>query len=189
MSLSKLHGGSSSSATACAACKFQRKKCTKNCLLAPYFPQDRYKQFLNAHRLFGISNITKMLKGIQESERDIAMQNLILHANARALDPVGGVYKIMSDLRRRISYYETELNSIRQEVALYRSLAHPQQMPMQSQSQELSFGCYSYGDLLEQGEEYVNADGYETSKVKLEKEVISNPDQFLSQILMPSQVI
>lgn len=217
MSLSKIHGGSSaSSATACAACKYQRKKCTKNCLLAPYFPQERQKQFLNAHKLFGVSNITKMIKDVEESQRGIAMQNLIFHANARALDPVGGVYKILCDLKSKIDCFQAELNLVHQQLAMYRSLAHQQQR----QRQDLSFGSYSYGDLLEQEvQEYVNVNGYnqqneqqlqemmpqqsllnydmflekpeQTSKVKLEKEGISDPEQnnLLSQILMPSQII
>ncbi|CAA7043078.1 unnamed protein product [Microthlaspi erraticum] len=219
MSSSKIHGGSSaSSATACAACKYQRKKCTKNCLLAPYFPQERQKQFLNAHKLFGVSNITKMIKEVEESQRNIAMQNLIFHANARALDPVGGMYKIMCDLKSKINCCQAELNFVHQQLSMYRyrSLAHQQQR----QRQDLSFGSYSYGDLLEQeDQEYVNVNGFnhqneqqqlqemmpqqsllnydmflekaeQTNKVKLEKEGISDPEQpnLLSHILMPSQI-
>ncbi|KFK41738.1 hypothetical protein AALP_AA2G166200 [Arabis alpina] len=216
MSLSTNHGGSSSSSTACAACKYQRKKCTKNCHLAPYFPQERQKQFLNAHKLFGVSNITKMIKGVEESQRDIAMHNLIFHANARALDPVGGVHKIMCDLKRKIDCCQAELNLVHQQLAMYRSLAQQQQQ-MQRQREDLAFGCYSYGDLLEQEDDYVHVDGYDqnvqqhhvmmqqpeqnplsyemflerpdqTNKVKLEKEGISDPEQdnLMSQILMSS---
>lgn len=203
MSLSTFSGGSTT--TACAACKHQRKKCTKTCLLAPYFPQDRQKQFLNAHKLFGVSNITKMIKGVEESQRDIAMQNLIYHANARALDPVGGLYRIICDLKRKMEWCQAELNLTHQRIAMCRSLAQQQR-----QSQYLPFGCYSYGDLLEQEEEYVNVDGYDyqnmqqhqemqqqespinhemlkqTSKVKLEERKISDQEQnnLLRQILL-----
>ncbi|CAN8269373.1 unnamed protein product [Cochlearia groenlandica] len=46
---------------ACAACKYQRRKCASDCILAPYFPHDRHNQFLNAHKLYGVSNITKII--------------------------------------------------------------------------------------------------------------------------------
>lgn len=181
MSLSTLSGGST---TACAACKYQRKKCTKNCLLAPYFPQDRQKEFLNAHRLFGVSNITKLIKGLEESQRDIAMRNLIYHANARALDPVGGVYRIISDLKRKIECCQTELNLVNQQVSLCRSLAQ------QQQRQDLPFGCYSYGDLLEQGDGYVNVDGYDHQNMQQQQEMqqqqnLLNYEMFLEK--MPDQ--
>ncbi|XP_010416074.1 PREDICTED: LOB domain-containing protein 7-like [Camelina sativa] len=214
MSFSAHSGGST---TACAACKYQRKKCTKNCLLAPYFPQDRPKQFLNAHKLFGVSNITKMINGVEESQRDIAMQNLIYHANARALDPIGGLYRVMCDLKRKIECCQAELNFTHQQIAMCRSLAHQQE---QRQRQDLPFGCYSYGELLQQEDEYVNVDGYgfqnvqqhqemqqqespinyemllkmpeQTSKVKLEERTtISDQEQnnLLRQILMSSSPI
>lgn len=144
------------------------------------------------------------------------MHNLIFHANARALDPVGGVYKITCDLKHKIECCQAELNMVHQQLAMYRSLAQQQQM--QRQRQDLGFGCYSYGDLLEQEDEeqYANVVGYDhqnvqqhqemmqqqsplsyemflempeqTSKVKLEKEGISDPEQnnFLSQLLMSS---
>ncbi|EOA34232.1 hypothetical protein CARUB_v10021744mg [Capsella rubella] len=179
MSLSSLSGGS----TACAACKYQRKKCTKDCVLAPYFPQDRPKQFLNSHKLFGVSNITKMIKKVDESQRDIAMQNLIFHANARALDPVGGVYRIVCDLKRKIECCQAELNFTLQQIAMFRSLAQQEQR----QRQDLPFGCHSYGGLLEQGDECINVDGYDyLQNMQQEERRISDQEQkhLLRQILM-----
>nr|CAD1818355.1 unnamed protein product [Ananas comosus var. bracteatus] len=52
---------------ACAACKHQRRKCTADCPLALYFPADQPKQFQNAHRLFGVSNILRILKDLDPS--------------------------------------------------------------------------------------------------------------------------
>ncbi|KAJ4909403.1 LOB domain-containing protein 7 [Raphanus sativus] len=197
MSLSKFHGGSSSSATACAACKYQRKKCTENCILARYFAQEKQNQFLNAHKLFGVSNITKFIKGVEECQRDVAMNNLIFHANARARDPVLGVFKIMLDLKHQIACAQAELNFLHQKLATCQTLALQQQL-----------ACYSYGDLLEQGDQYLNIDGHVHQEImqkqsplnyemfmempiKLEKEKISIPGHknAVNQIAMPSQVI
>ncbi|KAH9330732.1 hypothetical protein KI387_002840, partial [Taxus chinensis] len=52
---------------ACAACRMQRKKCAENCPLAPYFPADDPEKFERVHRVFGTSNITKMLKVVSSS--------------------------------------------------------------------------------------------------------------------------
>ncbi|AAD55645.1 LOB domain-containing protein 7 [Arabidopsis thaliana] len=214
MSLSTFSGGST---TACAACKHQRKKCKKNCILARYFPQDGTNKFLNAHKLFGVSNITKMLKRIEESQRDIAMENLIYHANARALDPVGGVYRTICDLKCKIEFVQTELNLTRQQIDMCRSLAQEQHR----QRQNLPYRCNSFESLLQQdGDEYVNVDGLDhqnmqqqqemqqqqqnpsnydmflempeqTSKVKLEEEKISDQrkNNLMRQILMSSAII
>ncbi|KAF8084297.1 hypothetical protein N665_0726s0020 [Sinapis alba] len=150
MRLSKFHGGSSSSsATACAACKYQRKKCTENCILARYFPQEKQNLFLNAHKVFGVSNITKFIKGIEESQRDIAMKNLIYHANARVRHPVLGVCKIMVELKHKIDWTQAELNHYQQKLAMCQAIALQPQI-----------NCYSYRDLLEQGDEYLNIDGH-----------------------------
>lgn len=99
--------------------------------------------------MFGVSNITKFIKGVEECQRDLAMNNLIFHANARARDPVLGVCKIMLDLNQKIACAQAELNFHHQKLAMCRTIALQQQ-----------FGCYSYGDLLEQGDEYLNDFGH-----------------------------
>jgi len=48
--------------SACAACKFQKKKCSDKCVLAPYFPQKDLKKFLLVHRLFGYGHVVKLLQ-------------------------------------------------------------------------------------------------------------------------------
>jgi hypothetical protein len=46
----------------CAACKLLRRRCAKGCLFAPYFPPDEPQKFANVHKVFGASNVNKMLK-------------------------------------------------------------------------------------------------------------------------------
>ncbi|KAM1118621.1 hypothetical protein ACFX2I_042907 [Malus domestica] len=41
----------------CATCQHQRKKCTVDCPLAPYFPSSYPTNFHNAHKLFGVSRV------------------------------------------------------------------------------------------------------------------------------------
>ncbi|XP_008813836.1 LOB domain-containing protein 22-like [Phoenix dactylifera] len=92
---------SSASATqACAACKYQRRKCNQDYTLASYFPADQQRQFLNAHRLFGVSNILKIICHLDPVQCAEAMHSIIFQSNARAHDPVGGCYSIILELER-----------------------------------------------------------------------------------------
>ncbi|OIW11843.1 hypothetical protein TanjilG_31593 [Lupinus angustifolius] len=112
---------------ACAACKYQRRKCAPDCILAPYFPHDRQRQFLNAHKLFGVSNITKIIKVLEPHEKDQAMRTIIYQSDMRANDPVGGCYRYIQVLHNQIEYHRTELELVLQNLAILRAQAHHQQ--------------------------------------------------------------
>ncbi|GAU35272.1 hypothetical protein TSUD_274740 [Trifolium subterraneum] len=68
----------------CAACKYQRRKCSKDCPLAPYFPGDKPKMFANAYRLFGVSNLLTILKEVKDEDKDKAMKSIIFESDIRA---------------------------------------------------------------------------------------------------------
>lgn len=53
------HGGAVSP---CAACKLLRRKCVKDCVFAPYFPAKEPYKFATVHKIFGASNVNKMLQ-------------------------------------------------------------------------------------------------------------------------------
>ncbi|KAB1216529.1 LOB domain-containing protein 2 [Morella rubra] len=96
-------GGTAGSHPACAACKHQRKKCTKECILAPYFPAERTREFQAVHKYFGVSNVTKIVKTLTKEERKKAVDSLVWEASWRQKDPVLGPYgeyiKIFDELR------------------------------------------------------------------------------------------
>ncbi|KQJ98172.1 LOB domain-containing protein 20 [Brachypodium distachyon] len=116
-------GGSSSTNQACAACKYQRRKCNPDCPLAPYFPADQQRRFLNAHRLFGVSNILKTLRRIKPELCDAAMNALIYQAEMRAIDPVGGCYRIILDLENTFELESAELAALLHHLELCRQAA------------------------------------------------------------------
>jgi hypothetical protein len=95
-------GGGSCQNQACAACKYQRRKCNPDCPLARYFPADQQRRFLNAHRLFGVSNIQKTLRRIDPEYGPEAMRALIYQSEARAVDPVYGCVRIIKQLEHEI---------------------------------------------------------------------------------------
>ncbi|KAK9099320.1 hypothetical protein Syun_026365 [Stephania yunnanensis] len=95
-------------------------------------PPDRQEEFLNAHKLFGVSNIVKTIKFIQEHNRapsdvDEAMKTMIYQSNARAADPVGGCCRIIWDLQRQIEMQAAELSHVRRQLAFFRAHHRQQQ--------------------------------------------------------------
>ncbi|KAE8720063.1 mediator of RNA polymerase II transcription subunit 9-like [Hibiscus syriacus] len=138
MSISRT--GSSNTAQACAACKYQRRKCASDCILAPYFPHDRQRQFQNAHKLFGVSNIKKIIKNLNPPDKDISMRTIVFQSDARANDPVGGCYMIIQELQRQIEYNQAELDLVYHQLAICRAQAAQQQPPQQHHN-DLTLGC------------------------------------------------
>ncbi|RAL39701.1 hypothetical protein DM860_003234 [Cuscuta australis] len=104
---------------ACASCRYQRRRCKSDCPLAPYFPADQPDMFHNAHRLFGVSNITKLLKQIDPNLRGVAMKSIIEEANARAKYPVYGCVAEIQQLMLKIQLAEEELMAVHSQLAFY----------------------------------------------------------------------
>ncbi|KAK7331117.1 hypothetical protein VNO77_25331 [Canavalia gladiata] len=120
----------------CAACKFQRRKCTQECVFAPYFPPDNPERFVCVHRVFGASNVTKLLKELSTSQRDDAVKSLAYEAEARLRDPVYGCVGFISVLQHRLRQIQMELHGAKKELANYISpqniqvlLANPGMLP------------------------------------------------------------
>ncbi|KAJ8448830.1 hypothetical protein Cgig2_011451 [Carnegiea gigantea] len=106
---------------ACAACKYQRRRCPPNCPLAPYFPADNPTQFFNAHKLFGVHNIVKTILKVEPDRRADAMKALIFTANARARDPVGGCYRMIRQLEAQIVQTQAQLRDVLGCIAIARA--------------------------------------------------------------------
>ncbi|KAL0540732.1 hypothetical protein IC582_020745 [Cucumis melo] len=108
-----IKGGTSQ---ACAACKYQRRRCSKDCALAPYFPADQPKMFQNAHRLFGVCNIMKILKQVHPSQKDETMTSIIYESNMRSRFPIHGCCGVIWQLHYQIQQVAEELRQVRSRV-------------------------------------------------------------------------
>jgi hypothetical protein len=118
---------------ACAACKYQRRKCTRECMLAPYFPADRPKMFGDAHRLFGVSNIQKILNEIKDKgKRDQAMTSIIVESNIRAKFPVNGCLDVIKLYEGMLLESYAELNLTNMLLAFCKRNNHSQQQNLHS---------------------------------------------------------
>ncbi|KAI7738802.1 hypothetical protein M8C21_021099 [Ambrosia artemisiifolia] len=93
----------------CAACKILRRRCTEKCMLAPYFPPTDPHKFTIAHRVFGASNIIKLLQELPEFRRADAVSSMVYEANARLRDPIYGCTGTICQLQKQISVLQAEL--------------------------------------------------------------------------------
>ncbi|XP_077210686.1 LOB domain-containing protein 4 [Tasmannia lanceolata] len=100
----------------CAACKLLRRRCGQDCTLAPYFPADEPQKFANVHKVFGASNVNKMLQELPVHHRNDAVSSMVYEANARVRDPVYGCVGSISSLQQHIHILQTQLALAQAEV-------------------------------------------------------------------------
>ncbi|KAF2283682.1 hypothetical protein GH714_013829 [Hevea brasiliensis] len=103
----------------CAACKFLRRKCTQECVFAPYFPPDQPQKFANVHKVFGASNVAKLLNELNTVQREDAVNSLAYEAEARLHDPVYGCVGLISILQHRLKELQSDLFNAKKELAQY----------------------------------------------------------------------
>lgn len=108
--------------SACAACKYQRRRCTPECQLAEFFPQERPRVFRNAHRLFGVSNILKTLARVGPEHRREAMRAIVFEANAWEAYPAQGCVPVIYELHHRILETQLQLDQVNQNIQAYRNV-------------------------------------------------------------------
>ncbi|KAL3526391.1 hypothetical protein ACH5RR_011047 [Cinchona calisaya] len=110
---------SSYSSSPCAACKFLRRKCQPGCIFAPYFPPEEPQKFANVHKIFGASNVSKLLNEIQPDQREDAVNSLAYEAEARLKDPVYGCVGAISVLQRQVLRLQKELDATNADLMRY----------------------------------------------------------------------
>ncbi|CAN1343623.1 LOB domain-containing protein 36 [Linum perenne] len=115
-----------SSNSPCAACKFLRRKCTQECIFAPYFPPDQPQKFASVHKVFGASNVAKLLKELSAVQREDAVNSLAYEAEERLRDPVYGCVGLISILQHRLKQLHHDLELARRELANYIGAPHQQ---------------------------------------------------------------
>ncbi|WJX31273.1 LOB domain-containing protein 12, variant 2 [Trifolium repens] len=105
-----------SGSSPCASCKLLRRRCTQECIFAPYFPSDDPRKFAIVHKVFGASNISKMLQELPNHQRAEAVNSLVYEANARVRDPVYGCVGAISYLQSQVSQLQMQLAVAQAEI-------------------------------------------------------------------------
>ncbi|KAL3636641.1 hypothetical protein CASFOL_018940 [Castilleja foliolosa] len=103
----------------CAACKFLRRKCLPGCIFSPYFPPEEPTKFANVHKIFGASNVSKLLNEILPHQREDAVNSLAYEAEARLKDPVYGCVGAISVLQRQVIQLQKELDATNADLMRY----------------------------------------------------------------------
>ncbi|KAK4778610.1 hypothetical protein SAY86_006138 [Trapa natans] len=112
---------------ACAACKYQRRKCKPECQLSQYFPSHQPSVFKNVHKLFGVKNVLSILKNIQNpNQKDDAMTSIIYEANMRKMFPVRGCCHLIDAYSAEVKLLEEELRAVRSQIEFYRNQPYNQ---------------------------------------------------------------
>jgi len=101
--LSASTSASMSSGAPCGACKFLRRKCVRGCIFAPYFGADQgAARFAAVHKIFGASNVAKLLLHIPMPRRCDAVLTISYEAQARLSDPVYGCVATIFALQQQV---------------------------------------------------------------------------------------
>lgn len=106
------------SPAACAACKHQRKRCDENCALSPYFPASKTREFQAVHKVYGMSNVIKILRSIEsEDERRRAADSLVWEAFCRQTNPVLGSYGEFKKVVEELKFYKSQNQQLQEAYA------------------------------------------------------------------------
>ncbi|XP_015945145.1 LOB domain-containing protein 15 [Arachis duranensis] len=112
--------GTLNTITPCAACKLLRRRCAQECPFSPYFSPHEPQKFASVHKVFGASNVSKMLMEVPECQRADAANSLVYEANVRLRDPVYGCMGAISTLQHQVQSLQAELNAVRSEILKYK---------------------------------------------------------------------
>lgn len=75
------------------------------------FPPEEPTKFANVHKIFGASNVSKLLNEVLPHQREDAVNSLAYEAEARMKDPVYGCVGAISVLQRQVIRLQKELDA------------------------------------------------------------------------------
>ncbi|XP_062156223.1 LOB domain-containing protein 18-like [Alnus glutinosa] len=110
--------GSGGGGGPCGACKFLRRKCVPGCIFAPYFDSEQgAAHFAAVHKVFGASNVSKLLLHIPMHKRLDAVVTICYEAQARLRDPVYGCVAHIFALQQQVVNLQAELSYLQAHLA------------------------------------------------------------------------
>ncbi|KAK4281252.1 hypothetical protein QN277_012773 [Acacia crassicarpa] len=106
------------SGSPCGACKFLRRKCVRGCVFAPYFCHEQgATHFAAIHKVFGASNVSKLLAHLPVSDRCEAAVTISYEAQARLQDPIYGCVSHIFSLQQQVVNLQAQLAYLREQAA------------------------------------------------------------------------
>ncbi|XP_041003227.1 LOB domain-containing protein 16 [Juglans microcarpa x Juglans regia] len=102
----------------CGACKFLRRKCASDCIFAPYFCSEQGPaRFAAIHKVFGASNVSKLLLHVPVHDRCEAVVTIAYEAQARIRDPVYGCVAHIFALQQQVACLQAQLMQVKAQLA------------------------------------------------------------------------
>nr|GEW65037.1 LOB domain-containing protein 30-like [Tanacetum cinerariifolium] len=125
--------GSGGSGGPCGACKFLRRKCVAGCIFAPYFYSDQgAAHFAAVHKVFGASNVSKLLLHLPVERRHDAVVTICYEAQARLKDPIYGCVSHIFALQQQVVNLQAELAYFHAHLATLEGQTPPPPPPQQA---------------------------------------------------------
>ncbi|KAL8092594.1 LOB domain-containing protein 16 [Apium graveolens] len=108
----------SGTSSPCGACKFLRRKCATDCIFAPYFTSEQGPaRFAAIHKVFGASNVSKLLCSIPVADRCEAVVTIAYEAQARIKDPVYGCVSHIYALQQQVASLQSQVMQVKSQMA------------------------------------------------------------------------
>ncbi|KAK9083405.1 hypothetical protein Scep_029876 [Stephania cephalantha] len=102
----------------CGACKFLRRKCVNGCVFAPYFSHEHgAAHFAAIHKVFGASNVSKLLIHLPVADRCEAALTISYEARARLQDPIYGCVSHIFALQQQVFNLQEQLASLKAQAS------------------------------------------------------------------------
>ncbi|XP_071713624.1 LOB domain-containing protein 33-like [Rutidosis leptorrhynchoides] len=97
--------------SSCGACKFLRRKCTNECIFTPYFCYNQAADhFAAVHKVFGASNVSKLLMKLPLQYRSEAAISISYEALFRLHDPIYGCVGQIYALEEQVASLQQEID-------------------------------------------------------------------------------
>ncbi|KAK8957305.1 LOB domain-containing protein 20 [Platanthera zijinensis] len=105
-------------AAPCGACKFLRRRCVSDCVFVPHFgsQQSGAARFAAVHKVFGASNVSKLLQLVPPPRRNHAVLTICYEAQARLSHPVLGCVATIIALQHKVLQLQAELSIVRSQL-------------------------------------------------------------------------
>ncbi|KAA8516896.1 hypothetical protein F0562_017286 [Nyssa sinensis] len=149
----------------CGACKFLRRKCISGCIFAPYFSSDQgAARFAAVHKVFGASNVSKLLLHIPVNRRNDAVVTISYEAQARLSDPVYGCVSTILALQQQVASLQAELAVVQTQLINSRfTVANAFQSSHEQQQQHIAALQPAYSNNSSASNSLVNLSSFNSS--------------------------
>ncbi|KAK1571628.1 hypothetical protein Q3G72_020484 [Acer saccharum] len=103
--------------SSCGACKFLRRRCASDCIFAPYFSHEQASTHFSAvHKVFGASNVSKLLLHLPVERRGDAAITISYEALARMRDPVYGCVAHIFALQQQVANLQEDIEFLENHI-------------------------------------------------------------------------